>query len=85
MKKKLLVAVLALGMSLVGAEAYADNRAVDGVLGAGAGALVFGPVGLVAGGVIGFAAGPSISCGMRGGCGHRRHYYRRQAATTPRY
>lgn len=85
MKKKLLVAALALGMSLASAEAYADNRAVDGVLGAGAGALVFGPVGLVAGGVIGFAAGPSISCGMRGGCHRHRHYYRRQVSAAPRY
>ncbi len=68
----------AVGLSLIASAAYADSRVVDGVLGAGAGALVGGPVGLVAGGVIGFSAGPHISCGLRGGCRHhRRHYARR--------
>jgi len=81
-----LAAALALGLSLASANAYADDRGVDGVLGAGAGALVFGPVGLVAGGVIGYAAGPGINCGLRGGCHRHRHHYRRQvSAATPRY
>jgi hypothetical protein len=66
----------AFALSLIASTAYADSRAVDGVLGAGAGALVGGPVGLVAGGVIGYAGGPRISCGLRGGCRHR-HYRRR--------
>ncbi len=78
MGKKSLVAglglALAFGLSLTGSSARADSRVVDGVLGAGAGALVAGPVGLVAGGVIGYSAGPHISCGLRGGC---RHRYRR--------
>lgn len=69
------ILVAALGLSLAASAAHADSRLVDGVLGAGAGALVAGPVGLVAGGVIGYSAGPNISCGMRGGCG-RRHYRR---------
>jgi hypothetical protein len=82
MLRKSLVAgfalVLALGLSLAGSDARADDRGVDGLLGLGAGALVFGPVGLVAGGVIGYAAGPHISCGLRGGCHRRhRHYARR--------
>ena len=79
MLRKSLVAALALGLSLAASNAFADDRAVDGVLGLGAGALVFGPVGLVAGGVIGYAAGPHISCGLRGGCHrrHRRHYVHR--------
>ena len=75
MVKKSLIAALGLGLSLVGSNAFADDRAVDGLLGLGAGALVFGPVGLVAGGVIGYAAGPSISCSMRGGCRHHRRHY----------
>jgi hypothetical protein len=71
--------VAALLLSLTAGAARADDRGVDGLLGAGAGALVLGPVGLVAGGVIGYAAGPHISCGLRGGCRHRhprryRHY-----------
>lgn len=73
MLRKSLVAALALGLSLAGSNAYADDRAVDGALGLGAGALVFGAVGLVAGGVIGYAAGPRISCGLRGDCHRRRH------------
>ena len=67
----------ALALSLVAFEARAENRAVDGVLGAGAGALVGGPVGLVAGGVIGYSAGPGISCAMRGCRHHRGHRHRR--------
>ena len=72
---------LALGLSLACAEARADDRGLDGLLGAGAGALVFGPVGLVAGGVIGYSAGPHINCGLRGGCGRHRHYSHHQAST----
>lgn len=75
MAKKTLIAALALGLSLTGSAAYADSRFVDGALGAGAGAVVAGPVGLVAGGVIGYTAGPTISCGLRGGCYHHHHHY----------
>jgi hypothetical protein len=39
----------------------AGERLGDGAMGALAGAAVAGPVGLVAGGVIGYAAGPNIS------------------------
>lgn len=76
MAKKSLVAAFALGLSLIAGSAYADDRVVDGLLGAGAGALVAGPVGLVAGGVIGYSGGPSINCGLRGGCGHQHHHRR---------
>ncbi|MCW2275481.1 hypothetical protein GJ654_13300 [Rhodoblastus acidophilus] len=68
------LAASALALSLVAFEARADSRVVDGVLGAGAGALVGGPVGLVAGGVIGYSAGPSISCAMRSNCRRHRHH-----------
>ena len=57
---KTLLAALVLGLSLVGGQAFADSRLVDGLLGAGAGALVGGPIGLVAGGVIGYSAGPQF-------------------------
>jgi len=81
MFKKSLVVTLALGLSLASDAAYADDRALDGVLGLGAGALVFGPVGLIAGGVIGYAAGPNINCGLRGGCAKHRHYRHHASAT----
>jgi hypothetical protein len=65
-------------LSLAAFEAHADSRVVDGVLGAGAGALVGGPVGLVAGGVIGYSAGPNISCAMRSDCRRHRHHRHRR-------
>ena len=68
-----LATALALGFSLFSFAASADNRMLDGVLGAGAGALVAGPIGLVAGGVIGYSSGPNISCALRDDC-HRRHH-----------
>jgi hypothetical protein len=65
--------VSAFGLSLMVTTAHAGSRMVDGVLGAGAGALVAGPVGLIAGGVIGYSAGPNISCALRGLCGRGGH------------
>jgi hypothetical protein len=52
---------------------YAQERAVDGALGAVAGAVVLGPLGLVAGAAVGVTAGPSIasSWGLR----HHHHHY----------
>ena len=41
----------------------AGERLNDGLMGAGAGAIVGGPVGAVSGGAIGYVAGPSISMG----------------------
>ena len=61
------------GFALVpaGAGALASERAGDAALGALAGAVVAGPVGLVGGGVIGYTAGPGIAgeWGLR----HRHH------------
>jgi hypothetical protein len=58
--KKLLVAVLVAG-SFVSLQASAQERAGDAALGAVSGAVVLGPVGAVAGALIGFTAGPSIA------------------------
>ena len=58
--KKLLVAVLIAG-SLVSFEARAQGRAGSAALGAVSGAIVLGPVGAVAGALIGFTAGPAIA------------------------
>src|ERR1700686_5323996 len=55
-----LVAALIAG-SLVSFEARAQERAGDAALGAVSGAVVLGPVGAVAGALIGFTAGPSIA------------------------
>jgi len=58
--------------ALVSTAASAGERLFDGALGAASGALFFGAPGFVAGGVIGYAAGPRIS--RRLGF-HRRYRY----------
>jgi hypothetical protein len=58
--KKLLVAAL-IGGSFISFQASAQERAGDAALGAVSGAVVLGPVGAVAGALIGFTAGPSIA------------------------
>jgi hypothetical protein len=57
--RKLLVAVLIAG-SIVSFEAKAQERAGSAALGAVSGAVVLGPVGAVAGALIGYTAGPAI-------------------------
>ena len=52
--------------------AYAGERPLDAGLGVVSGAVVFGPVGAIAGGVIGYAKGPAISRSM-GLSGRHRH------------
>jgi hypothetical protein len=59
MKKPLAAAVVALSFGPAGV--LAQERAGDAALGALSGAVVLGPVGAVAGAVIGFTAGPAIS------------------------
>ena len=58
--KKLLVAVLVAG-SFISLQARAQERTGDAALGAVSGAVVLGPVGAIAGALIGYTAGPSIS------------------------
>ena len=72
MKAFLAVAVICAGIAVAPSIAGAQERLGDGLMGAGAGALVGGPVGAVAGGVIGYTAGPHISRGL----GFHRHHYR---------
>jgi hypothetical protein len=52
---------VALFLALMSSTAMAAERPGDAALGAVSGAVVLGPVGAVAGAVIGWAAGPSIS------------------------
>jgi hypothetical protein len=68
------VAISALLSTLLLAPAAAGERLGDGAMGALAGAAVAGPVGLVAGGVIGYAAGPNISARL--GINRPRHHRR---------
>jgi hypothetical protein len=46
---------------LMPSAAMAEERATDAALGAVSGAVVLGPIGAVAGALVGFTAGPSIS------------------------
>ena len=70
MKAFVALGILA-GLALVPAGAAASERAGDAALGALAGAVVAGPVGLVGGGVIGYTAGPGIA--SEWGFRHRHH------------
>jgi len=46
---------------LMPSTALAEERATDAALGAVSGAVVLGPIGAVAGALVGFTAGPTIS------------------------
>src|SRR5262249_49650556 len=59
MKQFLAAVVIAVSLAPVGA--FAQERVGDAALGGLSGALVLGPVGAVAGLVVGYTAGPSIS------------------------
>ena len=61
------LAAVAMALSLAPAGAFAQERVGDAALGGLSGALVLGPVGAVAGIVVGYTAGPSIgrSWGLR--------------------
>ncbi|MDA9479489.1 hypothetical protein XI03_34345 [Bradyrhizobium sp. CCBAU 65884] len=85
MTKALITAVAML--ACVPVSAVAQERAGDAALGAVSGAVVLGPVGAVAGALIGYTAGPSIarSWGMRGSqsAGHRAPPRRAAATRSP--
>jgi hypothetical protein len=86
MNKSLAIVVTIAGISCATVSAHAQERLGDGAMGALAGALVAGPIGLVAGGVVGYTAGPSIasSWGLRGHRHYRRAHYRARVHTNPR-
>ncbi|MGH6677787.1 MAG: DNA-directed RNA polymerase subunit N [Bradyrhizobium sp.] len=55
------IAAIVLGVSLMSAPAMAAERTTDAALGAVSGAVVLGPIGAVAGALVGYTAGPSIA------------------------
>jgi hypothetical protein len=71
MTRTFFVLALLLGGTFSGAPAMAGERLNEGLMGAGAGAIVGGPVGAVAGGAVGYVAGPSIARGLH----HHHHYH----------
>ena len=77
--KRFLAAVV-MAVTLTPSVAFAQERVADAALGGLSGAIVFGPVGAVAGIVVGFAAGPGISRSW----GLSRPDYRYYARTAPR-
>ncbi|TRL28505.1 hypothetical protein FM996_18420 [Methylosinus sporium] len=74
MRKYLFVAAF---LSIGSQSAWAQERVLDGALGGIAGAVVAGPIGLVAGAITGVTAGPAISSSW-GLSGSRRHAYHRR-------
>ena len=60
-RMKKIIACVGFSLALMSSAAIAQERAGDAALGAVSGALVLGPIGAVAGAVIGYTAGPSIS------------------------
>ncbi len=77
MKRVLTIAIVA-GALLAPAAASAGERVLDGALGAASGGIVFGPVGLVAGGLTGYVAGPNIARGLGLKGRHRHSHYARR-------
>ena len=61
------IACVALSLALMSSAVMAAERVGDAALGALSGAVVLGPIGAVAGAVVGYSAGPSIahSWGLR--------------------
>ena len=81
MKKLIAGAVIAIALAPTGA--FAQERTADAALGALSGAVVLGPLGAVAGAVVGYTAGPAIasSWGVRRSS---RHYHRHAARAARR-
>ncbi len=78
MRTILVATVMALTLAPFGASA--QERTGDAALGALAGAVVLGPVGLVAGAAVGYTAGPSIASSW----GLRRSNHRHAVKPSPK-
>ena len=73
------IAIVTVSLALMSSAAMAQERTGDAALGALSGALVLGPVGAVAGAIVGYTAGPSIASAW----GLRRSSYPRKPAEPP--
>jgi hypothetical protein len=82
MKRIFAVSLIAVMAPLALTDARAQERAGDAALGALSGAVVLGPVGAVAGAVVGFTAGPHISRAW-GLHGRDRRRVQRSARSAP--
>jgi hypothetical protein len=60
-RMKKTIASVVLSLALMSSTAMAEERVGDAALGALSGVVVLGPIGAVAGAIIGYTAGPSIS------------------------
>ena len=81
-RMKKVIATVLLAISLLPSVTMAQERGADAALGALSGAIVLGPVGAVAGALVGYTAGPSIarSWGLRrsGATRHARRSVRQE-------
>ncbi|WP_342722284.1 DNA-directed RNA polymerase subunit N [Bradyrhizobium sp. B097] len=90
MFKRVAIAILGLSLALplIPSEAAEQHRGGDAALGALSGGIIFGPIGAVAGAVVGYTAGPSISHSL-GVRSHQTHARRtksvRQAQASTKY
>ncbi len=82
MRTALAAAAIAVGLACIPTMAGAQERYGDGAMGAVAGAVVFGPIGALAGGLTGFFAGPNISRGL--GIHHHHYRHRHYSSRTTR-
>lgn len=76
---RIAVMVLLAAALLAPQAARANERVLDGVIGGASGGIIFGPVGLVAGGLTGYVAGPGLArgLGLRSRHHRRAHYAHR--------
>jgi len=84
---KLALAAIAVVLTLAPIRVHAEERVGDAALGALSGAVVLGPIGLVAGAVVGYTAGPSIARSFRANRNlprHRTHVAKRPAQAAGR-
>jgi len=76
-------ALIVLTLALMSSAAMAQERVGDAALGALSGAVVLGPIGAVAGAVVGFTAGPSIARSWGFGGSSQTRPPRRSASPAP--